>query len=326
MDELALTPWLLAMVIGGGLLFAASLAVWTAVFGRIKARQPIVPYVPRRPVPWDGAAVLAAVVIFLGAQVIAVRVADVISPVANAGGNGAASDLADLTEATAHPVARLLESRRNEPFTLLLCALAALVVAPLAEELLFRLVLQGWLEAREQRWRRRWRLLLLVPRGVMPITLSALPFALLHARGEDVEFDPDEFAVALLSMGVASLLAVVLIVALLRLRYHATAADLGFVPARLPLDVALGLGGLFAMLVPLLFMQGVLYYLVTKLHKEGMIATMFAPDPLPLFLLAVVLGYLYRQTHRLGSSVVLHMTFNGSMLAILLLSLHVATK
>jgi membrane protease YdiL (CAAX protease family) len=39
------------------------------------------------------------------------------------------------------------------------------------------------------------------------------------------------------------------------------------------------------------------------------------PDPVPLFMLALVLGYVYRQTHRLWPSVVLHMIFNGLALA-----------
>jgi hypothetical protein len=39
------------------------------------------------------------------------------------------------------------------------------------------------------------------------------------------------------------------------------------------------------------------------------------PDPVPLFLLALVLGYVYRQTHRLWPSVLLHMIFNGLALA-----------
>jgi hypothetical protein len=54
------------------------------------------------------------------------------------------------------------------------------------------------------------------------------------------------------------------------------------------------------------------------LISSGLFAAAHAgtwPDPLPLFVLALVLGYVYRQTHRLWPSVVLHMLFNGLALA-----------
>ncbi len=55
-----------------------------------------------------------------------------------------------------------------------------MVVAPIVEETLFRLVLQGWLESLETRWRflRRWPKL----RGFWPVTVASLLFASLHFR------------------------------------------------------------------------------------------------------------------------------------------------
>jgi hypothetical protein len=44
------------------------------------------------------------------------------------------------------------------------------------------------------------------------------------------------------------------------------------------------------------------------------------PDPLPLVVLAVVLGYVYRATHRLLPCVVLHCLFNALTLALVLLA------
>ena len=37
-----------------------------------------------------------------------------------------------------------------------------------------------------------------------------------------------------------------------------------------------------------------------------------APDPIPLFFLALTLGYLYRRTHRIAPCVFLHMAFNAT--------------
>ena len=42
------------------------------------------------------------------------------------------------------------------------------------------------------------------------------------------------------------------------------------------------------------------------------------PDPIPLFFLAVVLGYLYAKTHRLLPSIVVHMALNGLSMLMLL--------
>ena len=43
------------------------------------------------------------------------------------------------------------------------------------------------------------------------------------------------------------------------------------------------------------------------------------PDPIPLFVLALVLGYLYAKTHRILPCIVVHMALNGfSMLSILI--------
>ena len=42
----------------------------------------------------------------------------------------------------------------------------------------------------------------------------------------------------------------------------------------------------------------------------------YAPDPIPLFFLALVLGTLYHRTHRIAPSLVLHMAFNATSIAL----------
>jgi membrane protease YdiL (CAAX protease family) len=44
-------------------------------------------------------------------------------------------------------------------------------------------------------------------------------------------------------------------------------------------------------------------------------------DPIPLFFLAVALGYLYQRTHRMLPSLVLHAVFNAFSLSLLPLQL-----
>ena len=128
-----------------------------------------------------------------------------------------------------HPLVKMV---RDEPGsqTLILATLMAVIVAPLVEEFLFRVVLQGWLEKRESRWRRAgYPLFRGVPRGFGPIVLSSALFALLH-------------------------------------------------------------------------------------WGHG-------PDPIPLFVLAVALGYVYRQTHRIWPSLIVHACLNGASVGMLWLSL-----
>jgi membrane protease YdiL (CAAX protease family) len=76
-----------------------------------------------------------------------------------------------------HPILDLLKTQRD-PAALAIVAVAAVVVAPLAEELFFRRVLQGWLEKR------------LPDRdGGQAIGLAAAAFALAHA-GHGLAFMP----------------------------------------------------------------------------------------------------------------------------------------
>ncbi|MEZ6071203.1 MAG: JDVT-CTERM system glutamic-type intramembrane protease [Pirellulales bacterium] len=80
---------------------------------------------------------------------------------------------------TSHPIITSLENGG----TLLAFAVATIVVvvaAPIVEEIVFRLVFQGWLEASEIRWRRRLPPLRRLPRGHLPILASSTVFALVH--------------------------------------------------------------------------------------------------------------------------------------------------
>ncbi len=43
----------------------------------------------------------------------------------------------------------------------------------------------------------------------------------------------------------------------------------------------------------------------------------YAPDPVPLFFLALVFGLLYRRTHRIAPSLVLHMAFNATAVVLM---------
>ena len=121
-----------------------------------------------------------------------------------------------------HPLISVIKANKA---LLPVAAVLAVLIAPLAEEFFFRVVVQGWLEKIERGLRRGGPGGIGWPRGVLPVLGSSLAFAAAH------------------------------------------------------------------------FGHGA--------------------DPVPLFLLALVLGYLYRQTHRLWPSLVVHMTLNALTTALL---------
>ena len=203
--------------------FAASLAVAWLIVRRARHGLPAVDSRPHGPTPWSGVDVAAAVLSFLGFQVLAAECipTDALLQVRLAAGGiamlaatavsaahlllrgagwaslgfglgrlredamlavaGLVLLLAPLLGLAAvldrfvpyrHAIVDFLNAHRD-PLSIGLVIFAAVVAAPIAEEFLFRRVLQGWLESwlepREPRWG-----------GVTAIMLSSLAFAAAH--------------------------------------------------------------------------------------------------------------------------------------------------
>ena len=144
----------------------------------------------------------------------------------------------------------------------------------------------------------------------IPIVLPAMLFALMHLRSSKLSPSPEYIAGLFLAQMAADLLALGLAAVVLRFAAGATAADLGWKPEKLRGDIRLGLLALLAAIGPVLALQGLLMGLVTWKGID------YAPDPVPLFFLALVLGTLYRRTHRIAPSLVLHMAFNATGIAL----------
>jgi membrane protease YdiL (CAAX protease family) len=212
----------------------------------------------------------------------------------------------------------LLQSAPNGA-VLLLCLLAAVVLAPAVEEFLFRLLLQGWLERTEGAAHETGNPV--AARFPLSLWLPAAIFASFHLRLEREPPAPETIVRFLIASAVARGALVVLGLAWLRWRPDqsatvgarpATWRDLGIVPQRFAADLRLGLAALAAVFVPVVGLQAALNaWLPARLEALGLPA--FAPDPAPLFILALALGYLYRQTHRIVPSIVLHAGLNATM-------------
>ena len=134
----------------------------------------LIPFARRRPVPWEGGDVLLlfllCTIILPGATMLAMR------GLLGTDAGQPASDKPSM----AHPAEQMLATKNAGMIAL--AAFMAVVVAPLIEELLFRVVLQGWLEAAWSRQRRIYPALRRGSRAWGPLVLPALVFALMHLR------------------------------------------------------------------------------------------------------------------------------------------------
>jgi membrane protease YdiL (CAAX protease family) len=322
-------------------LAAASLLVWLVVFARLRAGQPLLVAEPREPVPWRAIDLYFILILYLALQFACAKLvmgwggiaprdaADdyplaavlLSNALANAlliglasvylrlrcgpkGGDlgflpwrpgkdlrlGLLTFLAALVPVfsiqyaltrlvpTEHPVQELL-TKDSSPRMLVLCAVTAIVVAPLAEEFLFRVLLQGWMEsvAISRRQRRNESASFVAPGPAAADVASA------REAPATVEVKPLNSTNPYASPQQASA--------------RAEQPDVRPAPPLMPL--------------PIVF-SSLIFAAVHLGH---------GPDPIPLFVLALMLGYLYQKTHRIWPSLVVHACLNAWSLTVLWLSL-----
>lgn len=282
------------------LLIAGGLAVWAGIAGRRLQGSPVVPWEPRRPVPWQGFHVLVLVLLYAGLQIC-------VPAMLIAAAEPATKAARDSEETDAqHLVGRLLRDSQS-PSVVMICLASAGVAAPFSEEFLFRLLVQGWLEKKDRRLRRRrWVLRRLMP-GVIPVVLVAMAFAGIHFRIAEPQVDVSLGARIMLGSALANLVTMIVGVVWLRGDTRATAADLGFVTEKLWPDVRTGLLAYVA-IAPILF--------TLQAGLSWLLPSRIAPDPFSLLPFALLVGFLYYRTHRLVPSIVVHMGLNGTSLLV----------
>lgn len=330
MDRIANDPWVQAIVV---VQFAASIIPWFFIIPWWGRHRALLRYEPRRPVPWGAAGAMLAVaftVITISAALagngngeVAQRLAepttrqivfslvasmvmqlcgpalllfvallsnarrsDIGLPPFQAGaiardvGIGVAACLAALLpvrlvqiavvnalglphEITKHPMVEMLTANDPELIVLAMATVMAVAVAPIGEEITFRLLFQGWLEKLEDR-RLGWRNASSTDDAVAQVveTIESVegaqvtPIAVAEPPVELtlVGADPPKRGVAGLPYGWGPILLSSLLFA---------AAHYGY-----------------------------------------------GPEPVPLFVLALVLGYIYQRTHRILPCIVAHALFN----------------
>ena len=280
----------------------ASLVPWLWMLVRVWQEKPILKFERRRPVPWRAADMLIVLGLYVVLQTAAFAVVktslgpEITRPPA----------MYDVEDASiTHLVARLVV--KGGGWILLLCGFSAIVVAPIVEEFMFRVVLQGYLEGAQWRYRKLLPTLrMLMPGAVGPILLTSLLFGGMHFRCWTPPMDPRFLIGVMAGAAVASVLTAVCTVVVLRLHAGATAADLGWAPRNFFRDLALGLAVFLAFAVPV-------YAL--KIASGRLLPDYISADPFPLFVLSLGLGTIYYYTHRITPAIVAHMSLNATSLA-----------
>lgn len=300
-DDLLLAFWLAATA------GWVCLGVWTWIVLRLAQGETVLPREWPRWVPWRARHLLAV----FGVYFVAILAAQAAIALALDPAALRPPDIYDVREASKeHPATKILT--KGQPWEVIVCGLAAAVGAPIFEEILFRLVLQGWLESAQRRWRRRMPTLhRLVPGAIGPIVLSSFVFGWLHFRVESPPRPVAFYVAALLASFCAGAVTVGFALVLLRFRARATAADFGWEPRHLLGDAWLGLVTFAAVGVPVYAMQ---------LALTALLPGYLAPDPFSLFVLALILGTLYHRTHRIVAPIVLHMALNTTSLVLVWLT------
>lgn len=294
-------PWTAVAILLAGLV--GCIGVWTFVARRLAWGETVLRCQPRRPVPWRGSDVfLILMAYFFPALLVAGQALFVAVQMWLAGAKPLPPPPVVEKAQVSHPVIELLQAQPHVS-AWLLCIVSVVLVAPVVEEVLFRLVLQGWLESVEARTPPRQRLWPKV-RGFWPVGLASLLFAALHFRTAQPTMAAEEVELLLAKVTTWNLVALGFAGTLLVVRRGATWTDLGFVPGKLGSDIRLGLLAFVAVAVPIYLAQAGLQRLL-----QGV-----AADPITLSFFAMVLGVLYFRTHRLVASIVLHMALNSTSL------------
>jgi membrane protease YdiL (CAAX protease family) len=316
MDQFTVERWAGALQVG---VLLASVIAWLQIAAWWRRRVTVVEYQPRSAVPWGPVAILPAVAFMLmallsesardspppkalvedpwhtaqqlmAAMLMQVMMASLVIGIAAVShatlrdlgiipttrqvardiGIGAMTFLAAVApvhfvqarllvlteqkELSNNPLIKMVTSGEPQLGIFILATIAAVVVAPICEEILYRLVLQGWLEKWEDQ-RLGWR------EATMPSQLAG--------DNPGIGVNPRT----------------------------AEGSEL-ITPTNPPKR---GVAGLPYGCVPILISSA----LFGAAHYG------YGPEPVPIFLLAIVLGYVYQRTHRIIPCIVAHSLFNS---------------
>jgi membrane protease YdiL (CAAX protease family) len=203
----------------------------------------------------------------------------------------------DETKTTKHPLAQLIEKNKSSVWFIVVGLLSGVLLAPLTEEFLFRLVLQDYLERKFVR----------LPNA--GLFCAAFIFALLHS-GKRGNLDENILFLMLLGFGLANLITFLLgtyyLYAVRKIPIGQYFFQNDWSGRKIPM-----FAGIFLITIPAV--MG-LNAVLQMLYPNAVV------DPVPIFFFAVVLGWIFQQTRQLVVCVALHAALNAISFAIVLFS------
>ena len=256
----------------------------------------IMSFTPVKPsVPWTGFDVLLFIAIWLAplfAGVAAASIASLNQPQVEAA--------TEVTQDYGHPIAQLIEQSRNSLLVFLIVFLAVVVVAPIIEEFLFRMFLQGWLEA-------KFKQLQVPGASGIAIVIVSLCFAAIHMGNHGAI----EASALLTGLVVTSIFSMVVFTA--RIIYLKEVRD-----ARIA-DYFFGTERFFR---PWFFTgAGCCLLVIAACLVLNLSLTNTFPGtnvaPIAIFFFSLALGVLYSRTQNLSYCILLHACLNGISLTLL---------
>jgi membrane protease YdiL (CAAX protease family) len=202
-----------------------------------------------------------------------------------------------------HPIAQLVEQGIHSPMVFLVAFLAAVVAAPLVEELLFRLLLQGWLEAKFSPFRVPWA-------SGVAVVITSFFFAMIHA-GNSSTLNGQTLFYLFSAVTVTSLLIFTAGIVYLKTKRNVTMTHCLFGTGRFFYPhFGRYAGYCFSALIFIFLFSYLLHGLCPDTNT----------DPIPIFFFSLLLGTLYSKTRNLLYCILLHACLNLMSLILLALS------
>ena len=240
-------------------------------------------------VPWTGFDVLLFLGIWLAPLLAGVAIAYVASQPQGA------VDTADH----GHPLAQLIEQSEHSLVILLVALIAGVIVAPIVEEFLFRMLFQGWLEATFQQ--------LHVPHASsVAIVIVALCFAAIHLNSNDA-IDVHTLLIGFVLSSLYSLIVFTAGIVYLTQVRNVQIANY-FIGTERFFRPGFFRGMGYCLLV--IVFCFVLFATLKSIYPETNVA------PVAIFFFALALGVLYSRTQNLSYCILLHACLNGISLTL----------
>ncbi len=282
---------------------AAFLLTWTFLAIRLASGKGILPKQnPLRRARWRGDACFLILAAFVAIPSFALAVMMFLAPENPTGkSTGKPAEKTAVVQEndsqTEHTALVFLE-KNPSPLKFLFMASYIALVAPFFEEFIFRLIIQGWFDAREREIFRRKR-----GNGWRSVILVAILFSLMHFRKATPTYPSEHtLGVQFGTLAVTSILVLAFSIWLLKGPLGLNWREIGLDFRSWKKDLCLGALGFGAAAELTYLTQGVL---------AAPLKNYCAPDFIALIPIALVFGILYWRTRRLLPGFTAHAIFNG---------------